>query len=122
MKFCKLLLHKELLTTYRNAKRFPKGFNIKFNFSFCANNPHLQKYCKAMLSRASNSIFRHVLKEVNKDIHRLKKQCKNLKVQLLNNLSGKNYKTTYATICNKVIYMEKAIKHRDFRKLSRHHY
>ena len=106
-KFCKLLLHKELLTTYRIAKNYPKGFNIKFNLPLCATNPHLQKYCKAILSRASNSILSHVLKEVNKDIHRLKKQCKNLKVQLLNNLSGKNYKITHPTMSNKVRYMEK---------------
>ena len=59
------------------------------------------------------------LKEVNKDIHRLKKQCKNLKVQLVNNLSDKDYKTTYATIRNKVRYMEKAIRRRHSRKLSR---
>ena len=37
-----------------------------------------------------------VLKEVNKDIHRLKKQCENLKVQLVNNLSDKDCKATYA--------------------------
>ena len=37
-----------------------------------------------------------VLKEVNKDIHLLKKQCENLKVQLVNNLSDKDYKATYA--------------------------
>ena len=67
----------------------------------CATNSHLQKYCKAILSRASNSILSHVLKEVNKDIHRLKKQYKNLKVQLLNNLSGKNYKITHRTMSNK---------------------
>ena len=42
-----------------------------------------------------------VLKEVNKDIHRFKKQCKNLKVKLVNNLSNKDYNTTYATIRNK---------------------
>ena len=42
-KLCKLLLHEELLTTYRNVKFYPKGFNIKFNLSLCANNPHLQK-------------------------------------------------------------------------------
>ena len=60
-----------------------------------------------------------VLKEVNKDIHRLKKQCKNLKVQLVNNLSDKDYKTTYTTIRNKVRYMEKAIRRRHSRKLSR---
>ena len=59
------------------------------------------------------------LKEVNKDIHRLKKQCKNLKVQLVNNLSDKDYKTTYTTIRNKVRYMEKAIRRRHSRKLSR---
>ena len=35
-----------------------------------------------------------VLKEAKKDIHRLKKQCKNLKIQLLNKRSGKGYKTT----------------------------
>ena len=85
----------------------------------CATNSHLQKYCKAILSRASNSILSHVLKEVNKDIHRLKKQCKNLKVQLLNNLSGKNYKITQPTMSNKVRYMEKAIRRRHSRKLSR---
>ena len=51
-----------------------------------------------------------VLKEVNKDIYRLKKQCKNLKVQLVNNLSNKDYNTTYATIRNKVRYMEKEIR------------
>ena len=51
-----------------------------------------------------------ILKEINKDIHRLKKQCKNLKVKLVNNLSDKDYKTKYATIGNKVRYMEKAIR------------
>ena len=60
-----------------------------------------------------------VLKEVNKDIHRLKKQCKSLKVQLVNNLSDEDYKTTNATIRNKVRYMEKAIRRRHCRKLSR---
>ena len=85
----------------------------------CANNPHSQKYCKTILSRASKSIMSRVFKEVNKDIHRLKKQCKNLKVQLVNNLSDKDYKTTYATIRNKVRYMEKAIRRRHSRKLSR---
>ena len=85
----------------------------------CANNPHLQKYCKAILSRASKSIMSRVLKDVNKDIHRLKKQCKNLKVQLVNNLSDEDYETTYATIRNKVRYMEEAIKRRYSMKLSR---
>ena len=60
-----------------------------------------------------------VLKEVNNDIHRLKKQCKNLKVQLVSNLSDKDYKTRYATIRNKVRYMERAIRRRHSRKLSR---
>ena len=60
-----------------------------------------------------------VFKEVNKDIHRLKKQCKNLKVQLVNNLSDKDYKTTYATIRSKVRYMGKSIRRRHSRKLSR---
>ena len=82
------------------------------------NKPDLQKYCKTMLSRASNSILSHVLKEVNKDLHRLKKQCKNLKVQLLYNLSGKNYKTAHLAISNKVRYMPKAIRRRHSRKLS----
>ena len=118
-KLYKLLLRKELLMTYRIVKRYPKGFNIKFNLSLCANNPHLQKYCKKILSRASKSIMSRVLKGVNKDIYRLKKQCKNLKVQLVNNLSDKDYKTTYATIRNKVRYMEKAIRRRHSRKLSR---
>ena len=59
-----------------------------------------------------------VFKEVHKDIHRLKKKCKNLKAQLLNNLSGKDYKT-YAAIRNKVRYMEKAMRRRHSRKLSR---
>ena len=95
--FCKLLLHKELLITYRNVKRYPKGFNIKFNLSLCANNPHLQKCCKKILSRASKSIMSRALKEVNENIHRLKEQCKNLKVQLVNNLSDNDYKTTYVT-------------------------
>ena len=60
-----------------------------------------------------------VLKEVNKDIHRLKKQYKNLKVQLVNNLSDKDYKTTYTTTRNKVRYMEKATRRRHSRKLLR---
>ena len=47
------------------------------------------------------------------------KQCKKLKVQLVNNLSDKDYKTAYATICSKVRYMEKAIRRRHSRKLSR---
>ena len=34
-----------------------------------------------------------VLNEVNNDIHRLKKQSKNLKVQLVGKLSDKDYKT-----------------------------
>ena len=106
----KLLLHKELLPTYRNVKRYPKGFNIKFNLSWCANNPDLQKYCKTISSRASKSIMSRVLNEVNNDIHRLKKQCKNLKVQLVSNLSDKDYKIRYATIRNKVRYMERAIR------------
>ena len=59
-----------------------------------------------------------VFKEVHKDIHRLKKKCKNLKAQLLNNLSGKDYKT-YAAVRNKVRYMEKAMRRRHSRKLSR---
>ena len=66
-----------------------------------------------------------ILKEINKDIHPLKKQCKNLKVQLVNNLSDKDYKTTYATIGNKVRYMEKAIRRRHSRelrdKITEHH-
>ena len=70
-KLCKVLLLKELLITYRNVKRYPKGFNIKSNLSLCANNPHLQKYCKTILSRVSKSIMSRALKEVNKDIHRL---------------------------------------------------
>ena len=85
----------------------------------CANNPHLQKYCKPVLSRASNSIMGCVLKKVNKDIHRLKKECKNLNAQLLNNLSVKDYKTTYSTIRTKVRYMEKTIRRRHSRQLSR---
>ena len=60
-----------------------------------------------------------VLKEVNKDIHRLKKQCKSLEVQLVNNLSDEDYKTTNASIRNKVRYMKKAIRRRHCRKLSR---
>ena len=60
-----------------------------------------------------------VLKEVNKDIHCFKKQCKNLKVKLVNNLSNKDYNTTYATIRNKVRYMEKEIRREYSRKLSR---
>ena len=49
-KLCKLLLDKELLTTYRNVKRYPEGFNVKFNFSLCANNSHIQKYCKTIIT------------------------------------------------------------------------
>ena len=60
-----------------------------------------------------------VLKEAKKDIHRLKKRCKNLKIQLLNKRSGKGYKTTYATIRNKVRYMEETIRRRNSRRLSR---
>ena len=40
-------------------------------------------------------------------------------VQVANNLSDKDYKTTYAAIRNKVRYIEKAIRHRHSRKLSR---
>ena len=60
-----------------------------------------------------------VLKEAKKDTHCLKKQCKNLKIQLLNKLSGKGYKTTYATIRNKIRYMEKTMRRRNSRRLSR---
>ena len=84
--FCKLLLHRELLIAYRNAKCYPKGFNIIFNLSLSTNNPDLQKYCKTMLSRASNSILSHVLKEVNKDLHRLKNNVKTFRY---------NYCTTF---------------------------
>ena len=90
-----------------------------WNLSLCTNNTHLQKYCKTTLIRASQRITSRVLKEVNKDIRRLKKQCKNLKVQLVNNFSPKDYKTTYVTIRNKVRYTEKAIRRRHSRKLSR---
>ena len=72
-RLCKRLLHKKLLFTYRNVKRYPKDFNIKLNLSLCANNPHLQKYWKTILSKASKSIMSRILKEGNKDIHRLKK-------------------------------------------------
>ena len=58
-----------------------------------------------------------LLKEINKDIHWFKKQCKNLKVKLVNNLSDKDYKTTYATKSNKVRYLEKAIRRRHSREL-----
>ena len=109
-KLFKLLLHKKLLITYRNVKCYHKGFNIKFNLSLCANNLNSQKYCKTILSRASKSIMSCILKEINKGIPWLKKQCKNLKVQLVSNLSDKDYKTKYATIGNKVRYMEKAIR------------
>ena len=118
-KLCKRLLHKELLITYRNVKRYPKGFNIKFSLQLCTSNPHLQKHCKTILSRASKSIMSHVLKEIDKDIHRLVKQCKNLNVQLVNNLSDKDYKTAYATLRNKVRYMEKVIRRKYSRKLLR---
>ena len=58
-----------------------------------------------------------LLKEINKDIHRFKKQCKNLKVKLVNNLSDKDYQTTYATKGNKVRYLEKAVRRRHSREL-----
>lgn len=43
----KLLLHKKFPPT-RNVKRYPKGCNIKFNFSMYANKLHLQKHCKTL--------------------------------------------------------------------------
>ena len=47
------------------------------------------------------------------------KKSKNLKVQLVSNLSDTDYKIRYATIRNKVRYMERAIRRRNSRKLSR---
>ena len=73
-KLCKLLLHKDVLTIYKNHNRQPKGFKIKFNLSLCANNKYLQRSCKSILNKASRNILKEVIKAVNIDIHHLKKK------------------------------------------------
>ena len=54
-KLCKLLLHKDFLTIYKNHERQEKGFNIKFNLSLCANDKHLQRSGKPILNQRSRS-------------------------------------------------------------------
>ena len=85
-KLCKLLLHKDFLTINKNQNRQPKGFNIKFNLSLCANNEHLQRSCKSILNKASSNILKEVIKAVNIDIHHLKRTQKQLKTELYNNI------------------------------------
>ena len=81
-KLWKLLLHKDFLTIYKNHKRQPKGFNIKFNLSWRANNKHLQRFCKSILNKTSRNILKKVIKAVNIDIHHLKRKQKQLKTEL----------------------------------------
>ena len=57
-KLWKLSLHKDFLTIYKNHKRQPKGFNIKFNLSWRANNKHLQRFCKSILNKTSRNILK----------------------------------------------------------------
>ena len=77
-KLCKLILHKDFLTIYKNHNRQPQGFNIKFNLSLCANNEHLQRSCKSILNKTSRNILKEVIKAVNIDIHHLKRKQKQL--------------------------------------------
>ena len=119
IKLCKLLLHKDFLTIYKNHNRKPKGFNIKFNLSLCANNRHLQRFCKSILNKASRNILKEVIKAVNIDIHHLKNKRKQLKAELCNTMLHNEFNAKCGWIKKKVDGIKRTVRQRHSRKLSR---
>ena len=103
----------------KNHNRQPKGFNIKFNLSLCANNKHLQRSCKSILNKASRNILKEVIKAVNIDIYHLKRKRKQLKTKLYNTILHNEFKATCAWIRKKVNGIQKTVRQRHSRKLSR---
>ena len=117
-KLCKLLLHKDILTIYKNHNRQPKGFNIKFNLSLCAKNKDLQRSCKPILNKASRNI-KEIIKAVNIDIHHLKGKRKQLKTELYNTMLHNEFKTKCRWIKKKVDGIQRTVRQRHSRKLLR---
>ena len=118
-KLCELLLHKDFLTIYKNHNRQPKGFNIKFNLSLCANNKHLQRSCKSTLNKASRNVLKEVIKAVNIDLHHLKRKRKRLKTELYNTMLHNEFKATCTWIKKKLNGIRRTVRQRNSRKLSR---
>ena len=116
---CKLLLQKDFLTIYKSHNRQPKGFNVKFNLSLCANNEHLQRSCKSILNKASRNILKEVIKPVNIDMHHLKRKRKQLKTKLYNTVLHNEFKATCTWIKKKVNCIQRTVRQRHSRKLSR---
>ena len=116
---CKLLLQKDFLTIYKSHNRQSKGFNVKFNLSLCANNEHLQRSCKSILNKASRNILKEVIKPVNIDMHHLKRKRKQLKTKLYNTVLHNEFKATCTWIKKKVNCIQRTVRQRHSRKLSR---
>ena len=115
----KLLLHKDLLTIYKNHNRQPKGLNIKCNLFSWANNKDLQRPCKSILNETSRKILKEVIKAVDIDIHHLKRRRKQLKTELYNTMSRNEFKTTCTWIKKKADGIWRTVRKRHSRKLSR---
>ena len=82
LKIKQILLHKNLLTTYKRYEKYPKGLNINLNLALCINNKQLQRKCESILNRTSRNIQSKVIKAVNIELHKLWQQRKLIKVKI----------------------------------------
>ena len=72
-----------------------------------------------MLNKASRNILKEVIKAVNIDIHHLKRKRKLLKTEIYNTMLQNEFKTTCTWIKKKLNVMQRTVRQRHSRKLSR---
>ena len=119
MKIKKLLLHKNLLTTYKRYEKYPKGLNIKFNLALCINNKQLQRKCEVILNRTSRNIQSKVIKAVYIELHKLWQQRRLIKVKISETFSQVEQRRIRTNIRRRMQIIETNTKRRHQRKIKR---
>ena len=118
-KLCKATKHKQLLLTYENSEKYPKGTKIRFHLSLCNHdNKFKGVYCK-ILHKASNGIRDEIIKALEEEIRILRTKCNNNRNNIKNKTTRENYKLIKKLVAEKVVTLEQKVKSRQVRKLSR---
>ena len=92
---------------------------LRFHLSLCNHDKKLKDVCSKILHKASTGIRDEIIKALKKEIRALKTKrnhnCSNIK----NKTTRENYKLIKKVVAEKVVILERKIKSRQVRKISR---
>ena len=92
---------------------------LRFHLSLCNHDNKLKDVCSKILHKASIGIRNEIIKALEKEIRTLKTKRNHNSSNIRNKTTRENYKLIKKVVAEKVVILERKIKSRQVRKISR---